>query len=103
MPNKRPSSPPLNQFLEIFDQKLSIFDITKTFYNLSSNDSLSTFSCQNYFLRPNAHFRSCFDPLWVLVLEITSDSSPPPPRLDPPAYKDPLFIGTEEYVARDPK
>ena len=40
---------------------------------LPSSNSLFRFCCQNYFSRPNTHFRPCFALLWGFLLEITPD------------------------------
>ena len=67
------------QFLEIFDQNMVTFLGCN---KLSNIDSFSRICCQNYLPFLNAQFRPYFAPLWILVLEITSD-----PRMTrPPIY-----------------
>ena len=54
----------------------------------SSNDFWYRYYCQNYFLRPNVHYRPCLAPLRGLLLKITSNipTIQTPVKVSPPCY-----------------
>ena len=82
VPNERPLA---YQFWEILIKN------GRTCHKLSSNNCLSIVCCQNYFPRPNAHFRPCFTPY-----EVTSRD-----HLRSPDYQDPPFIKHwESYIIK---